>query len=221
MFMTKFRFLKTLCVELPYSRHKGVDDSCLYKWKVGFGNKIDSFLFISPNLVSFNDSNNANELCESTGFSNDAFRKKVHIAFQCLKDVIVRHRMLLYFIKEFPLLENVAISDSGKCGRLRMSGGRVSEVREWICGVGEDVKLRLNCVEVPVSVSACYVDVLDLGRLGCVMKEVTFVVMEMSEDGGFVGGDDGLEDEDEEEAVYSEAVNEIMENHKDKMKRLL
>ncbi|PWA46527.1 cbxX/CfqX [Artemisia annua] len=133
-----------------------VDDSSLYKWKVGFDNNI-----VSPNLVSYNYSNNTNELCESTGFSNDAFRKKVHIPFQCLKDVIVRHRMLLYFIKEFPLLERVAIIDS----------------------------LRLNCVEVPVSVSTCYVDVLDLGRSGCVMRDVTFVVMEMSEDIGSVTGD--------------------------------
>ncbi|PWA53207.1 F-box domain, Leucine-rich repeat domain, L domain-like protein [Artemisia annua] len=198
LFLTKFRFLKTLLVELPYSRHKGVDDSSLYKWKVGFDNKIDSLIFVLPNFVSYNYSNNMNELCESTWFMNDAFRKKVHIPFQCLKDVIVRHRMLLYFIKEFPLLERVAISDSVRCGRLSLSGGRV-----------------------PVSVSTCYVDVLDLARSGCVMRDVTFVVMEMSEDIGSVTGDYEFKDEDEEEGVYSEAVIEILENHKDKMKKLL
>ena len=60
--MTKFRFLKTLHVELPYSKHKGVDDSCLYKWKVGFGNKIYLFIFVSPDLVCYNNGNNADVL---------------------------------------------------------------------------------------------------------------------------------------------------------------
>ena len=62
MFMTKFRFLKTLLVELPYSKHKGVDDSCLYKWKVRFGNKIYLFIFVSPDLVCYNNGNNADVL---------------------------------------------------------------------------------------------------------------------------------------------------------------
>ena len=53
------------------------------------------------------------------------------------------------------------------------------------------------------------------------MRDVTFVVMEMSEDVGSVTGDYEYEDEDGEEGVYSEAVIEILENHKDKMKKLL
>nr|XP_043631016.1 uncharacterized protein LOC122602391 [Erigeron canadensis]XP_043631017.1 uncharacterized protein LOC122602391 [Erigeron canadensis] len=214
-FLTNFKTVKSLQIELPYSSHKGIEN-LLFKWNVVFSNRIQSFMFLSPNFVSNNHelgNNDNNEI------SNDMFKKKVHIAFQCLKDVIVRHRMMLYFIKDFPLLENVCITDSGKRGKLCLSGRKVSDVREW---VNSDVKPHLSRIEVPVSVSQCFLPTLELPVSGYVMKGVTFVVMHMSGNGkndGFVNGDvDGFE---EEEAAYREAVMEILENHKEKMMTLL
>ncbi|KAK1430480.1 hypothetical protein QVD17_13237 [Tagetes erecta] len=226
-FLSKFRSVKSLSIELPCSNHKGIDHNCLFKWNAVFGTRIESFMFLSPNGVYVNtkfeemEENNTN--MDGIEPSIDSFKRKVHIAFQCLKDVIVRHRMLLYFIKDHLSLEKVSISDSGRRGRLCLSGGRLAEVREWIHSSPDDAKLKLNRIEVPVNVNQCYVPVLKLPVSGCVMKGVTFVVMRMNnvegENGCFVNVDDVFEDD--LEAAYSEAVMEILENHQNKMKRLL
>ncbi|KAI3693485.1 hypothetical protein L6452_33320 [Arctium lappa] len=223
-FLSKFRGVRSLCIELPSSSHRGIDKRCLFKWKVKFGNRIESFLFLSPNSIcGLHVNGNGDEEHDDTELSNDLFKQKVHIAFQCLKDVIVRHRMLLYFVKENPLMEKVSITDSGKRGRLSLSGERLAEVKEWIHSASESVKPQLNRIEVPVSVSQCYVPVLDMPVSGYVMKGITLVVMEMNDlqggNDGFINREDGFEDK--EEAAYSEAVIEILEKHKGRMKRLL
>ncbi|KAK9059106.1 hypothetical protein SSX86_021725 [Deinandra increscens subsp. villosa] len=232
-FLSKFRGVKSLSIELPSSTHRGIDNSCLFKWKVKFGNRIESFLFLSPNSISDTNSSshvkqnnnieNIEEEEEETEPSIDSFKQKVHIAFQCLKDVIVRHRMLLYFMKDLPVLEKVCITDSGERGRLSLSGGKLAEVREWIHSAPDNVKPQMNRIEVPVNVSQCYVPVLNMPVSGCVMKGITLVVMRMDdvegEDDCFTNGEDGFGDR--VELAYSEAVMEILENHKDKMKRLL
>ncbi|XP_076947768.1 F-box protein At4g18380-like [Bidens hawaiensis] len=232
-FLIKFREAKSLSIELPSSTHKGVNNSSLFKWKVSLATRIESFVFLSPNSISdtnglyVDDVNYENieqeQDLDLTNFSTDSFKRKVHIAFQCLKDVIVRHRMLLYFIKELPNLENLVIMDSGKRGTVGMSAGKLAEVRGWVHSAPGNVKPEMNRIEVPVNVSQCYVPVLEMAVSGCVMKGVTCVVMRMNDaqdgDDCFVDGDNRFEDK--VEAAYSEAVMEILEKHKDKMKRLL
>ncbi|KAJ0594692.1 putative F-box domain-containing protein [Helianthus annuus] len=229
-FLSKFTRVKFLSIELPVSNHRGIDNNnnCLFKWNVKFSNRIESFRFLSPNGLSYVNDGNVDEGGNDLDMelTIDSFKRKVHIAFQCLKDVIIRHRMLLYFVKDFPNLEKLSITDSGRRGTLCLSGGRLAEVRGWMDSEGGNVKPEMNRIEVPVNVSQCYVPVLNLPVSGCVMKGVTFVVMRMNgevRDGDecLVSRGDGFEVEDEVEAAYSEAVVEILENHKDKMKRLL
>ncbi|XP_071730912.1 F-box protein AUF2-like [Rutidosis leptorrhynchoides] len=233
-FLCKLDLLKSLCVQLPCSIH--IDNRYSFRWKVKFGNRIESFMFISSNSIRDGGGliygNIEEDVIES---SSELFRKKVHIAFQCLKDVIIRHRMLLYFVKGMPLLETVSVTDSERRGRVRLSGGRrVGEIRDWIRFAAADMKLEMSRIEVPVSVSHCYVPELNLPNSGCEMKGVTFVVMQMNTfEGGngngnesFMNDDDDYDDYDDgiegkEEAAYNEAVMEILENHKDKMKSLL
>lgn len=213
--------MKSLCIQLPSTNHKGIDNSLLFKWKVRLSNRIESFIFLSPNSISDTHRSFVNE--DEMEEDVNLFKQKVHIAFQCLKDVIVRHRMLLYFIKDHSLLETISITDSGKRGRLLLSGGKLVEVREWIRSDSDSVKPQMNRIDIPVSVSQCYVPLLNLPVSGCVMQGVTFVVMQMMDLGngndGFMNGEDRFEDA--EDAAYSEAVMEILENHNGRMKRLL
>ncbi|KAI3804422.1 hypothetical protein L1987_25954 [Smallanthus sonchifolius] len=226
LFLCTFRGVKSLSLELPSSSHRGIDNNCLFKWKVTFGNRIESFIFISPNSIYDTNAlyaNRINEEEEDMEPSIDSFKHKVHIAFQCLMDAIVRHRMLLYYIKDLPVLEKVSITDSGRRGTLSLSGGRLAEVRGWIDSAPNNLKPHPNRIEVPVNVSQCYVPVLNMPVSGYVMKGITLVVMQMNsiQDGNdcFMNGEGGFEDK--VEAAYGEAVMEILENHKDKMKRLL
>ncbi|KAL8196095.1 hypothetical protein R6Q57_025095 [Mikania cordata] len=225
-FLSKFKRVKSLSIELPSSSHRGIDNTCLFKWKVTFGCRIESFLFLSPNSIYYTNELHVNCNVEEEEYmdpSIDSFKRKVHIAFQCLKDVIVRHRMLLYFMKDLPVLEKVLITDSGKRGMLSLCGEKLAEVREWIHSAPDNVKPQLNRIEVPVNVSQCYVPVLNMPVSGYVMKGITLVVMQMNDirDGNdcFTNDEDGFEDN--VVAAYSEAMSEILENHKDRMKRLL
>ncbi|KAL4567656.1 hypothetical protein LXL04_023246 [Taraxacum kok-saghyz] len=226
-FLSKFKGVKSLTVELPSSSHKGIDSSCLFKWKVRFGSRIESFFFLSPDSISETDEFHVNEIGdeEDINISNDLFRQKVHNAFQCLKDVILRHRMLLYIAKDLPMLEEVYITDSGRRGRLSISGAKLAEVKkEWVSSALETVKSEMNRIEIPSSVKHCYIPFLDMPISGYVMKGITLIVMDMNGFQGGIGNDglmnseDGLEDK--EEAAYTEAVMEILENHKGGMKVL-
>ncbi|XP_023741052.1 F-box protein AUF2 [Lactuca sativa] len=226
-FLSKFKGVKSLHIELPCSSHRGIDNRCLFKWKVKFGNRIESFFFLSPNSISDSDGFhvNGNGDEQDMDLSNDLFRQKVHIAFQCLKDVILRHRMLLYIIKDLPMLEEASITDSGRRGRLSLSGEKLAEVKKgWVSSAMETLKSEMNRIEVPASVSQCHIPVLDMPISGYVMKGVTLVVMEMNglhdEKDSLMNSEDGGS-EDKEEAVYTEAVMEILEKHKDRMKVLL
>lgn len=42
-FLCKFDLVKNLCVQLPCSSH--IDNRCSFRWKVKFGNRIQSFFF--------------------------------------------------------------------------------------------------------------------------------------------------------------------------------
>ncbi|KAI3700394.1 hypothetical protein L2E82_45020 [Cichorium intybus] len=129
-------------------------------------------------------------------------------------------QMLLYIVKDLPLLEEISITDSARRGRLLLSGGKLADVKnEWVSSALETVKSEMNRIEVPARVSQCYIPVLNMPISGYVMKGVTLVVMEMN---GVQGGNDGLmNSEDKEEAAYTEALMEILEKHNDKMKVLL
>ncbi|KAL7611442.1 hypothetical protein Lser_V15G13712 [Lactuca serriola] len=212
-FLIKFKGVKFLCIELLSSGLLAVDNR-LFKWKVKFGNRIESIIFLSPNSVFYKDEFYLN------GNGDEEERNKRHISFQCLKDVTTRHMMLLHLVKDLPLLEEVSITDAERRGRLSLKGEKLSEMKEWVSSASEAV---MNNVDVPNFLSNCYIPVLKLPVSGYVMKGVFVMVMEMkdlerendilmnSEDGGF---------EDKEEAAYTEAAMEILEKHKGMMNTL-
>ncbi|CAH1412578.1 unnamed protein product [Lactuca virosa] len=154
---------------------------------------------------------------ESVELIGDLLKNKHVISFQCLQDIMAWHVMLLYLVNDLPMLEEVSISDSGRRGRLSLSGKELSEVKEWVHSASETV---LNRVNVPTIMRNCYFSVLKLPVSGYVMKGIYFCVMEMkdieggneflmsSENGGF---------EDKEESAYTEAMMEILKKYKGMM----
>ncbi|CAH1412581.1 unnamed protein product [Lactuca virosa] len=214
VFLSKFKRVKSLFFEIPSSGEIGMDNCCLFKWKVKFGNRFESFMFLWPNSISDKDG------LYITGNEND--EKKFDISFQCLKDVMYRHSIFLYFIDNLPTLEYVSITDSGRRGRLSLSGKKLIEVKESLHSASET---ELNRVEVPAKVSKCCIPVLKLPVSGYVMNGVFVILMEMKDVNGGIDGlmnseDGGFEDK-EEAALYTEAVKEILEKHKGMMQRLI
>ncbi|XP_023763327.1 F-box protein AUF1 [Lactuca sativa] len=218
-FLIKFKGVKSLCIELLAPGHSAVD-SRLFKWKVNFTKKIESFIFLWPNSLCDKDGFCVNGNGDEEGsleLNSDLLKNKHIISFQCLQDIMAWHVMLLYLVNDLPMLEEVCISDSGRRGRLSLSGKKLSEVKEWVHSASETM---LNRVNVPTILRNCYIPVFKLPVSGYVMKGIYFCVMEMkdmeggneflmsSENGGF---------EDKEESAYTEAMMEILKKYKGMM----
>ncbi|XP_059665448.1 F-box protein At1g30200-like [Cornus florida] len=235
-FLSKFRDIRSLQIELPSSGHGGEDS--LLKWRVRFGTKLESFLFLYPtSLEEFNGvggGHSEDDDDEESELTSDLLKFRVHLAFQCLKDAVVRHRMLLFLIEQHAMLEHVEITDSKKQGRLFARNEQVAELRAWMGSSLGTLGVQLKSIEVPVSARQWYVPVLELPMSKCVMKGATLVVMGLvanqgesgsgSGGGGGGGGDDDVMVNgafEEKEEAFGEAVTEMMVNHKSKMKILL
>ncbi|CAI9277517.1 unnamed protein product [Lactuca saligna] len=207
-FLSKFKGVKSLSIELASFGHRAIDNRCLFKWKVKFGNRIESFMFLSPHSVYDKDgsslSGNGDEEEEENLVIHGMFRRNFEISLQCLEDVIAWHIMLMDIVKDLPMLEEVSITDSGRRGRLSLSGEKLIEVKEWVNSAS---KAEFSRVEVPTVMSNGYIPLLKLPVSGYVMKEIYFGVMKMKD---LEGGNDGVMSiengsEDKEEAAYTEA----------------
>nr|XP_043622191.1 F-box protein AUF1-like [Erigeron canadensis] len=176
--LSKFTRLKSLCIELPSTRQDVVDNgSDLYKWKVKFGRKIKSFVFLSPNSVcDMKGLSNVNENgLEAEHFGIDLWLKKVQWAVDCLRDAVVRFRMLLGCAHDFPLLEKVLITQSGKRGSVSISGKDIVEMRKWLHSPTDclEQKLISDSMDLPSRLCQSYAPLLKLPVSGYVMKGVT------------------------------------------------
>ncbi|PWA79458.1 F-box domain, Leucine-rich repeat domain, L domain-like protein [Artemisia annua] len=215
-----FGGLKSLCIQVPLSRV----DCPLFKWKVKFRGKLDSFIFLSPNSIYSNKESYINANGQDQEEEEDMeLRELKHIdALECLKKSVMRHFILLSCIKSIPSLEKVSIMDCDKRWRVSASGAKVTEMRNDLLTLpSESHYLRL---EFGCRVSRCYVPLLELPISGYVMKGVTVFLCER---------EDLLEDEydsfwktveadfeDKEEAAYCEAMMEIFKNHMGRIERL-
>ncbi|GKA55765.1 hypothetical protein Tco_0754837 [Tanacetum coccineum] len=216
MCLMDFRRVKSLRIQVPSFFD---NNHLLFKWKIKFGTRVDSFIFLSPNSVFPNKESyvNANGQEEE---DMELYRKKKDISFQCLEDVVVKFRLLMHPITSFLLLQDVSITDPGQKVRVSLSEEKVAEMRN-LSEAGELKKLH---EDIPYRMSKCYVPLLKLHVLGYNIKGVTILLL---------GRNDLLDDdidsfmkidlndfEDKEEVAYSKAVIEIVKKHRSRIVRL-
>ncbi|PWA70001.1 F-box domain, Leucine-rich repeat domain, L domain-like protein [Artemisia annua] len=214
-----FGGLKSLCIQIPYSRA----DCPLYKWKIKFGGKLDSFIFLSPTSIYGKKELYVNANGQEQEEDEDMELKvlKHCAAVECLKKSMMRHFILLSCIKSIPSLEKVSIMDWDKRWKVSASRVKVTEMRNDSTSPSESLYMRL---ELGCRVSRCYVPLLELPISGYVMKGVTLFLMErdnLPEDeyDSFWKSVDA-DFEEKEEAAYCEAVMEIFKNHMGRIERL-
>ncbi|GKE11591.1 hypothetical protein Tco_1415142 [Tanacetum coccineum] len=223
--LLRFKGLKSLHNEVPPSIDDA-DKDCLFKWKFMLGEKIDSFVFLSPNSLCDTKENVQDEEEDDLVLAV----QKLCIEVDCTMNALFRRKILLATIDTFPLLEKVSITDSGKRGRVSHRGENFIELRNRLSSTPETLKkeMKLYC--------RCYVPLLDLPVSGYVMKGVTLTLLERNNLGNdkndsFIKSDDhdyncmnnyddGNVFEDNEDAAYNEAVMEIFKKHTGRMKRL-
>lgn len=230
MSLTKFRFVKSLHIELPSLCHRGIDTRLLGKWKVNFSYRVESYVFLSPDSICDINTNGLllNGNGNSVGQEEEDLEltvKKFQTALKCLWDATYRCRMLLDCAVDFPWLEKVSITDYAKRGTVSLSGGKIAKVRNWLHSYSpsdETLEQSLNFIDSPHRISLCHIPVLELPVSGYVMKRVTLFLMERdylpdNGDASYIKTD--FEVEEKEEAAYSEAVIEIFKKHRERMER--
>ncbi|PWA39459.1 F-box domain, Leucine-rich repeat domain, L domain-like protein [Artemisia annua] len=118
--LERFKKLKSLCMVLPAS-FNSVDSGLLFKWKLRFHDRVDSFMFLSLDSV-----------CDTNGIYGHGNVK--------------RYGMLLGCTYEFPLLENVSIADNGKRGRITLNNEKVDDLRKRIHSSAETIEHKLKSI---------------------------------------------------------------------------
>ncbi|GJU90896.1 F-box domain containing protein [Tanacetum coccineum] len=225
--LLRFQGLKSLHIEVPPSLSDAYN-KYFFKWKFMLGEKIDSFVFLSPNSVCDTKENVQDEEDDLV-----LAAQKRCIALHCLMNALFRRKILLATIDTFPLLEKVSITDSGKRGRVSHRGENIVELRNWLSSPPESLKKEIEC---HCQLSRCYVPFLELPVSGYVMKGVTLILLERynlgnDKNDSFMKSDDHDDNcmnnydddyvfEDNEEAAYREAVMEIFKKHRVRMERL-
>ena len=214
--LLKFPRVKYVHIQLPSS----VDSLSLFKWKIKFGNRLDSFLFLSQNYIYHKKELYVNENGQDE--VHEELIRKRKIAVQCLFDVM--KRLLLIDLITFPLLEKVSITDSDNRGKVSFSGGKIADVRNWRCAPSETLEQKPKCVDYPRRMSRCYVPLLELPVSGYVRNGVSLILMlrdDLPDDiDNFMKSDDNDDVEDKEEAAYSEAMMQILKKHRGEIERL-
>lgn len=210
--LKKFTRVKSLCIQLssPY------DNPLLFKWKINFGNNLDSLLFLSPNSIFHNQNLHVKE-----NSHEEDMEMKNNIASECWMDGLMSHTMLCC-IENIPLLESISITDSGKRRMISYSGENFTQMRSRLTPPYETIEQRLiDCFYLLRKVGKCYVPLLKLPISGYVMKGVTLILRErigLPDDISLLNThllDDDFEDE--EEGAYNEAMKEMLKELKRQM----
>ncbi|GJQ98436.1 F-box domain containing protein [Tanacetum coccineum] len=190
-----FKRVKSISIQVPSS----FDSHNLFKWKVNFKIRPDSYLFLSPNLVYHKKELDVNE----NGHQEEEEAEEGE------EDSLMD-------------LKIVSIKDSSKRGNISLSGAKVTELSSWLSSPSDrTIKQKQYCTNYRAS--ECYVLLLELPVSRYIMKGVYLSVMDWSDlpDDNFdrfTKSDDDFEDKDE--AAYSEAMMEIFRKHSDRIERL-
>lgn len=213
-----FSAFKSLCIEMP-PIHRAEYNDFLFKWKL-FGNKADSFLFLSPNSVCDTKENVQDEV-EQEEENVKLSKKKCLIAENCLVGALSIRFTISSYMTWFPLLENVTITDTSKRGKVSLCGEIFPNHKNCLRSLTKFAEMCNSDVENGSfnRVRRCYVPLLKLPVSGYMMKGVTLALFETND----LPGDDcftniNLNDfEDKEEAAYTEAMMEIFKKNRERI----
>ncbi|XP_058199180.1 F-box protein AUF2-like [Rhododendron vialii] len=208
VFLDKFTRVRSLNLELV-SDFDAHNDS-VFKWGAKFASKLESVTFLYAASFSKMMKSEEEEDEIENEITHEELLCRVNLAINCLKEVVLRLGILYHIITKNRKLQSITISDSNKKGvKLCLAGEKLVQ---WML---ENVYLEKVIMRVG------YVPVLQLPMSGYVMKRVTIVHFNL------YGDDDDSDAETamldafaEERGVFSEAVVQILENHKDSVKAM-
>ncbi|KAG5517453.1 hypothetical protein RHGRI_038009 [Rhododendron griersonianum] len=190
------------------------DNDSVFKWGAKLTSNLGSITFLyAASLTKMMDSEEEETENEIT---QEELVPPLFLAIECLGEAMLWVGILSRAVRQYPMLQSITITDSMNKGvRLYLGGEKLVEYRDAF-------RNARKCLKEAVSRPwAGYVPVLRLPMSGYVMKRVTIVQFKL------YSGDDSeanlamVDAFVEEQGVFSEAVVQILKNHKDNFVILL
>ncbi|XP_058199161.1 F-box protein AUF2 isoform X2 [Rhododendron vialii] len=206
----------------------------LLKWKiVEFNVNVKSFTFLMASLLKVEllpedekqDDEEEDEEEDEEDIQNARSNEQLqqlNIALRCFDDACMKLNIVLDMIEKHQMLQSITLTDVMKQGKIVVSGNRIAELRDL-----ERAKLSMPKMDsggVNFLVKCCHLLLLQLPKSEFLMERPTLVYVRCVNPSCDDEGDDVIDDEmlagsfdGDEGGVFSEAVKEILANHKNKM----
>ncbi|KAF7120891.1 hypothetical protein RHSIM_Rhsim13G0214700 [Rhododendron simsii] len=230
IFLSKLTHVRALNVELP-SNFDGDNDS-VSKWGAKFTPNLDSVTFLYASSLSKMMESEQQQKSESEesdeeeemehGITNRERNLRIVIAIECIKDAVLWLGILCFVadcpLSHFPMLQSVTITDSQKKGaKLCLSVEKLAECRNTFSMTRMHSLSSMAWSWTLENMRVGYVPVLQLPMSKYVMKGVTIVNYKMFADDDYDAYKAMVDAFAGEQDVFSEAVVQIQEKHKDCM----
>ncbi|KAG5517436.1 hypothetical protein RHGRI_037995 [Rhododendron griersonianum] len=192
------------------------ENDCVFKWGADFTARHPSVTFLFASSLSKMTTELQQEE-EDDGSQNTITREELlpraSLAFECIEGASRWLGILSHVVTNYPMLQNLTISDSMNKGvKLRLGGEKLVEYRNAF-DLDKVVSLSENWT--PEYMRVGFVPVLPLPMSGYVMKVVTIFNFRMSAADDSEAYSAMLDAFAEEQGVFSEALVQILEKHKD------
>ena len=216
--LKNFKEIKTLRLELPRlgceMGFNGTGDHSLLKWKAEFGEELRSCIVLGATSFQRQEREEQQEI--RPPLTEEDLQSRVIWTISCLVSASMRHFLLKQIVGKLPMLQSVVITDASKQGKLRMVEQQLVDLRNTVKNSSEEVlESSLERTPIPnLCMKLWYVPEMELPASGFAMKGLTLVLIKPASERSISEGDLLLGDldgeDDEEKAVFGEAMREIV-----------
>ncbi|XP_059431112.1 F-box protein At4g18380-like [Corylus avellana] len=217
--LKNFKEVKTLRLEIPrLGCEMGFNggDHSLLKWKAEFGEELRSCIVLGATSFQRQECEEHEEI--RPPLTGEELQSRIIWTISCLVSASMRHFLLKQIVGKLPMLQSVVITDASKQGKLCMVEQQLVELRNSVKNSSSEAEALESLLERTPIPNLCmklwFVPEMELPASGFVMKGLTLVLIKpasersISECDLLLGDLDG--EDDEEKAVFGEAMREIV-----------
>ncbi|XP_058198597.1 F-box protein AUF2-like [Rhododendron vialii] len=207
--------IQSLNIEFP--SHLNANNDSVFQWGADFTPILKSFTFLYAASLSKTDDKNDREETENEISLNEINRgRREHVKLYCITNAVLWLGTLSCVVPTYPMLQSITITDSNNKGvKLCLGGEKLVEYRNTL-EIAPTIPSENHGAWTLGKMRVGYVPILKLPSSGYVMKGATILIFKI-----FAFDDTALLDAfAEEKGVFSEAVVQILEKHKGRIKAL-
>ncbi|XP_058199167.1 F-box protein At1g30200-like [Rhododendron vialii] len=210
--LTRIRSLN-LKIDSDFSRN---NDS-VFKWAAKFTTKQDSVSFLyAKSLTKMMEKSEAEEGEIVNQISLKRMMRRVKLGGECLKHAVLWLAILSHVVLQHPTLQSITVTDSKNKGvKLCLAGEKLVEFRN---AFHLDRVISLLGSWTAENIRVGYVPIILLPMSRYVMKGVTIIDFKLYCDGDSEADSAMVDGFAGEQGVFSEAMVQILKNHKDGIK---